>query len=516
MNTYLLLRNNKETGPHTMEELVKMGLKAYDLVWSNGRSAAWRYPGEIEELKPYAPVVEEQPFDRFYKKETSVSTNPVAEIKQSTPAAVSQTPLPVTTEQVPEVEKPVTIPVQQSQPAFVPGKSVFVAMPVQPPVKQEPVVAATTASTDNYSQYQQYQPSQKIITTPKENIVIQENPVTAEIKYQQPLDEIKEMYVKTLQQRKHRIAKKALVFNVLKKAAVVALIIGTGVIIGFSMKSKNVAKPSATIDTPVTQKDPVVQTPALTQPVEEQGSPTILPSDDASDNSTDNSISSSQQNAAKELANTQVSKTPIREVQQEAVKQPQRQPANMVRDRSTDIVEEPVKQLPPAPRQQSPTYRQPDQGLQIDNRTGERSRKTRDESTPVQMQSQEREEEEVPVREERNVRPSGPKAMMKQVITKNVSVESNDYVKVAFGGIRNLQLTVYNDSKYVLENVLVELQYLRAGGQPYRTENIQFRGIPSGSSQTIRMPDTNRGIAVTYRIVNILSNQPGREQLANN
>src|SRR5579862_3667809 len=45
-----------------------MGLKGYDLVWVEGRSAAWRYPSEIEELKSFAPIVEEQPFDRFYKR----------------------------------------------------------------------------------------------------------------------------------------------------------------------------------------------------------------------------------------------------------------------------------------------------------------------------------------------------------------------------------------------------------------------------------------------------------------
>ena len=45
-----------------------MGLKAYDLVWIEGKSAAWRYPGEIEEFKSFAPPVEEQPFDRFFKR----------------------------------------------------------------------------------------------------------------------------------------------------------------------------------------------------------------------------------------------------------------------------------------------------------------------------------------------------------------------------------------------------------------------------------------------------------------
>src|SRR5689334_15659794 len=65
---YLLLRDNKQTGPYSTEELIAKGLKPYDLVWLEGKSAAWRYPSEIQELKPYAPAVEEQPYDRFYKK----------------------------------------------------------------------------------------------------------------------------------------------------------------------------------------------------------------------------------------------------------------------------------------------------------------------------------------------------------------------------------------------------------------------------------------------------------------
>jgi hypothetical protein len=65
---YLLLRDNKQSGPYSLDELKAKGLKAYDLVWVEGRSAAWRYPSEIDELSAFAPAVEEQPFDRFYKK----------------------------------------------------------------------------------------------------------------------------------------------------------------------------------------------------------------------------------------------------------------------------------------------------------------------------------------------------------------------------------------------------------------------------------------------------------------
>ncbi|MFT3823476.1 MAG: hypothetical protein QM731_06125 [Chitinophagaceae bacterium] len=94
MSTYLLLRDNKQSGPYSTEELVAKGLKAYDLVWLEGKSAAWRYPSEMPELKAFAPTVEEQPYDRFYKKpaaensttETSVA-NTVAVV-----AAVKEPP----------------------------------------------------------------------------------------------------------------------------------------------------------------------------------------------------------------------------------------------------------------------------------------------------------------------------------------------------------------------------------------------------------------------------------------
>jgi len=68
MMMYLLLRNNKQSGPYSLDDLKTMGLKAYDLVWVDGKSAAWRYPCEIDELSAFAPAVEEQPFDRFFKR----------------------------------------------------------------------------------------------------------------------------------------------------------------------------------------------------------------------------------------------------------------------------------------------------------------------------------------------------------------------------------------------------------------------------------------------------------------
>ncbi|MFL5740540.1 MAG: hypothetical protein ACJ75B_10015, partial [Flavisolibacter sp.] len=64
---YRILRDNKEKGPFSLEELLQLSLKPFDLIWVEGRSAGWRYPSEIEALKPYLENPETQ-------KDTLVAT----------------------------------------------------------------------------------------------------------------------------------------------------------------------------------------------------------------------------------------------------------------------------------------------------------------------------------------------------------------------------------------------------------------------------------------------------------
>lgn len=55
---YLLLRNNKQTGPYSFEELLQLHLKPHDLIWVEGKSYGWRYPTEVETLKSYFTIPE--------------------------------------------------------------------------------------------------------------------------------------------------------------------------------------------------------------------------------------------------------------------------------------------------------------------------------------------------------------------------------------------------------------------------------------------------------------------------
>jgi hypothetical protein len=38
MNGYLLLRDNKQTGPYSKEEIIAKGFKPYDLIWAEGKA----------------------------------------------------------------------------------------------------------------------------------------------------------------------------------------------------------------------------------------------------------------------------------------------------------------------------------------------------------------------------------------------------------------------------------------------------------------------------------------------
>lgn len=53
MKKYLLLRDNKESGPYSFGEITLNGLKTYDLIWIEGQSSEWKYPAEIDELKNF-------------------------------------------------------------------------------------------------------------------------------------------------------------------------------------------------------------------------------------------------------------------------------------------------------------------------------------------------------------------------------------------------------------------------------------------------------------------------------
>jgi hypothetical protein len=437
MASYLLLRNNKESGPYSVDDLMELGLKPYDLVWVKGKSAAWRYPSEVDELKPIAPVVEEQPYDRFYKKAGD-------EKKEEAPRQEARVVLP-------EHEK------------YIPKKSVFVTMPGG----QKAVVSKQMEEERPAIKENKYIPP--VTETAQQTITISENPAAAQIKYSQPLDEIKEMYVKTLNNRKQKIARKSFWLQNLKKAAALLSLVAVGLIAGFVIKSNG------------NKRQEIVQKEA--QPPKTVTAPLVS----LTDTTTNATAIQDDQASVPTVKNSSVHMDFSGEEKAAEVKQPAES------KRTTDQAANNAlkKETPLILSENEATNSLVNGGVEIDPATGERSRKVRNGNT--------RNNNTAVVPEERSTHGSELSSM--------VSVTTNEYKKVAFGGIRDLQLTVTNESKYTLDNVIVELQYLKPSEQPLRTENIQFKAIGPKTSSTIRVPDTNRGIKIVYRIINIKSRQ---------
>ncbi|MCC7399926.1 MAG: hypothetical protein IT214_00415 [Chitinophagaceae bacterium] len=401
MANYLLLRNNKESGPYSLNDLLNLNLKAYDLVWIEGKSAAWRYPSEVEELKPFAPVVEEQPYDRFFKKSVE--------------------------------NKELEIPAKENQKIVTPN-TVFVTMPGP---KKEVNEESKPAANQQDNSYQRVR-----------TITVTENPVAAEIKYSQPLDEIKEMYVQTLQHRKQRIARKGVFLKSLKYAAVFVYLCALGALIVLTLKpaSSNKNRTAGIIQK---AKDPV--------PVHEQSQ-----------------TQSPQAINNQEPAGQQSSASLTGENRREAEKKPSQA---FSRESSSNAISDPGKTEKTNTEKNDAVDQNP-QSVNINAVTGERSRTSRNSN-------------------------GANTASQKENISNLVSVKSNDYKRGVFGGIHDLQLTVSNNSNYVLDNVIVALQYLKPSEQPLKTENISFRSIAPKGSLTIAIPSSKRGIKISYQIVKI-------------
>lgn len=92
---YTLLRDNKQSGPYTLDEMVQLKPRPFDLVWVEGKSAGWSYPSEIDSLKSFVTETVKADNDPVPTRQTSTENGGVpskvkAETKPQT--AIAQPP----------------------------------------------------------------------------------------------------------------------------------------------------------------------------------------------------------------------------------------------------------------------------------------------------------------------------------------------------------------------------------------------------------------------------------------
>ena len=533
MASYRLLRSNKESGPYALNDLVTMGLKPYDLVWVDGRSAAWRYPSEVPELKDFAPAVEEQPYDRFYKKPSESGNANEAPVKE---LAISrhETVPPQTSsisEEIPRTQqvaqKTVVEPVEKSfefkqeeqpvkkalpeitspsysSPQPQQKKKVFVSMPESNGFGQSfDHYKEDTAQHDKYQQYlpkpkatrensipeKKQHPIEERSTSP---IDIHESDETKlETKYTQSLDDIKEMYINTLVQRKTKNRRKEILRKYVRPALLPLLLVLSGVAIGFIINNRKTSpRAIQSVSTVVPQQTVPQQTVPQQKNDEDVNDNKILPSND-------------QQEL---VVSTHNSKQKLTTPRTEVLIKSQKQNKKSTSISGTLVSDQSKKQDGRVAVPDDEIVNTQKRNVEVDATTGERKKVVRD-------------NDEIDSRQSSSVSNNLPGPMKKsnsergliETGRKNirdfVTVKSNDYVRGAFGGIRGLELTVYNKSGYLLDEVSVELLIMKPSEQPLRTDIITFRNISANGAVTVRVPDSQRGIRVDYRITNVESKQ---------
>lgn len=509
MNQYLLLRDNKQTGPYTAQELAAKGLKPYDLVWLEGKSAAWRYPGELEELKAFAPVVEEQPYDRFYKKPEAAASQT---IRQQT----------VTETSTVQEGQPLTQQVEQT------SKHIYVTMPVGKAQTATTPVAKKEESTKGVTQQND--------RNANTGNTIPHKAAAASYLISEEDDEMNSALLKNHKSRKledDQINNGFMSDYESRKAA--------------WSKNKSGSSTIKEIEKPVEKAEPQPQKESRATPKKEQldlksllaGSTQYLQNNknvtrvlvaavlilggvviglviNSGHKQPDTRALESLVKELRDKQNEKAGTTPLptTEVVQKTTET--RQPAEHAYYNENDNVNTDPASLPASASNTNP-----------DGQSGSRRSVIKKENSVITPPSGQTKSIAVPVSNTGNQPAETSPAVMeprekpidREVIEKarkniyeQVHAEASAFKVGLLGGISDLDMTVQNTSLYALDQVAVEIRYFGPEKKLVKTQTILFNNVPPGKRRTLEVPSTRRGITIDYSITSINSKTLGLAQ----
>ncbi|HEX5154064.1 MAG TPA: hypothetical protein VFW07_21605 [Parafilimonas sp.] len=269
---YRLLRNNKEEGPFTSEELVQKNLRPYDLIWIDGRSAAWSYPGELSEFKMSVPLPGDNSTNQDDKQQS-------AAISPSVQAAIA-------------VNNNLAQPVPGAKPRYkVSAAWSKIQTVTAPAYKKVMVDESQLASAKRIAETKQTESAQakslsweeawldwekeKTTTPPFEPVKEQKPDIVSpvktpgkkytpplETKYEESLDSLKDKYIENILQQKTRSGFSSVKFSEFVLPTIALLVIFSA---AYWLLHNTEAPASVTAGTPAKSTQPVVTSDANKQ-----------------------------------------------------------------------------------------------------------------------------------------------------------------------------------------------------------------------------------------------------------
>ncbi len=443
MNKYLLLRDNKQSGPYSVKELSAHGLKPYDLVWLEGKSAAWRYPSEIDELKPFAPVVEEQPFDRFYKKPEIKTTEPA--VRDNTRVAASN----FLQHDIKKAED--TSPTKQHVDLSNNAKKIHISLPATNAFNASASSASQNKSGNTATQVTPQIESEKTVSQPLSNEESSSYALNKKtfstIDAQQNLEKLY-----TTIKQKHSVdtpgpgtAKEAPVSKLLFRTVAAACLLLGGALIGLIVNYNS-------------QQKKFQQLNQLVQEIRHQenpGTPKTMKNDVLAEES---KIAKADSGKPPEESEAPVYKE---DIELPPVK---KNPGDSKKKRVTDTVSR----------------------VQITPEVVPAVLKTEEPVTKIDKVASE---------------------LAKKNLWQLVSVDHNKYKTGVFGGISNLSLKLSNKSLVQLQQVEVEVLYLSPEKKTVNKQKIVFENVAPGEQLALDVPKSSRGVKIEYSIKKITTKE---------
>jgi hypothetical protein len=435
---YLLLRNNQQTGPHSLEELLQLNLKPFDLVWVEGKSYGWSYPSEVENLKPFvAPVTQET---------EEIPMQPVAESTQSVTG------------------KPAS------------NKKIFVSLPVAPVLPSVPL-PSSPPPVDSIEQ------RAEALRRRTQSYMPQSPSLQEEVKtnYTRKLDDIEEDYTSWVFQKK---TKKKSVFS--KKNRIVAGIIAVGLAGGWWAGTAVFHKPESLTTQLGVQANGKEEPAAMQDEAEELSSPVSTNVTKSKKQAVASNKLAKKEKNKKQVSTVAVIKetakktTPVL-VQNKPVEQPEEKPVLVPTEEKTEGA------VAEAPKQKRKSLKQILGGLfkknkneesaqgnpkPADNNNNERNATRRDEETAATID-----------------------------LADQVDVKMNKAADDWMMGVQDLKLTVYNRSNATLKDAAIEVLYYSDQNDLLQKKTLHFSNIGPKKSQTLPAPDHRLADHVDYKIL---------------
>lgn len=103
---------------------------------------------------------------------------------------------------------------------------------------------------------------------------------------------------------------------------------------------------------------------------------------------------------------------------------------------------------------------------------------------------------------ENEVEKASTEEVKKQPAKKNsLEISANDYKVGMLGGISGLEISVTNYTTQAIDNAVIEIEYLKPNGSVAKSQIVTTQNLGPGTSKTITVPSSNRGVKVRYHVV---------------